>query len=224
MTGGFRGRDGWPGRLPLRGMNVTKLILLALCAPLAACDLLDVEDDPTSAADDGAEESGGEASDGGESGAEDPGDEDPSDEESDGGDDVDSSSGGDDPDDPPSDVPADLIGSWYTGNGETHLETIDLFTDATYLEERKGEGPIDGCYTRYTQQLAGEYVVSGEVIELQPTTSHLWVDACGTAQESDEVPATGVFDFQLGADEWGYTLRLTPAGGAWKDSILYHRL
>jgi hypothetical protein len=214
-------------------MNATKLLLLALCAPFAACDLLDVEDDDTSAEDDAAEDSGGEDEGDDDPSGADPTDDDsgedengdePSDEESEDGDEADSSSGGGDPDDPPSDVPENLIGSWYTGNGDTHFETLDLFTDATYLEERKGEGPIDGCYTRYTQQLAGEYVVSGEVIELQPTTSHLWVDACGTVQESDEVPATGVFDFQLGADEWGYTLRLTPDGGAWKDSILYHRL
>jgi hypothetical protein len=210
-------------------MNATKLLLLALCTPLAACDLLDVEDDSTSAEDGAGEDSGGDDADEEESGEEDSGEEDageedPSDAESEGGDEADSSSGGSMPDDPPSDVPADLIGSWYTGNGDTHLETIDAFTDGTYLEERKGEGLVDGCYTRYTWQMGGEYVVTGDVIELQPTTSHLWVDACGTVEESDEVPAPGVFDFQLGADEWGYTLRLTPEGGAWKDSILYHRL
>ena len=199
-------------------MNATKLLLLTLCTPLVACDLLDVEDETTSNDDDDGEESGGEDS--GDEDADDP----PSDEESDGGDDVDSSSGGSSPDEPPSDVPEDLVGSWYTGNGETHLETLDLFTDGTYLEERKGEGAIDGCFTLYTHQLAGEYTVVGDVIELQPTSSHLFVDACGTAEESDELPEAGVFDFQLGADEWGYTLRLTPEGGTWSDSILYHRL
>lgn len=221
------------GRAPTQGvkrpaMNAAKLLFLALCTPLAACDLLDVEDDDTSAEDDAAEESGGADDDDDtdpsdeDSGGEDPGDDAPSDDTSEGGG-VDTSSGGGS-EDPPSDVPADLIGSWYTGNGETHLETLDLFTDGTYQEERKGEGDVDGCYTRYTQQLSGDYVVGGEVIELTPSTSHLWVDACGTAEETDEVPATGVFDFQLGADEWGYTLRLTPDGGAWEDSILYHRL
>jgi len=179
-------------------MTTPKLLLLTLCTPLVACDLLDVEDDMTSA-EDGAE--------------------------SDGGDDVDSSSGGDHPDDDlPSDVPDDLVGTWYTGNGDTYLETLDLFTDGTYLGERKGQGPIDGCYTVYTHQLAGEYTVAGDALELHASGSHLFVDACGTAEESDELPEDGVFDFQLGADEWGYTLRLTPEGGSWSDSILYHRL
>lgn len=219
-------------------MNMTKLLLLAVCAPLctslAACTLLDVGDDDTSA-DDGADDNADE-----DSGAEDPNDEDSggedsggeeasagptaSDEESDGGADVESSGGHAMPVDPPSDVPDDLLGSWYTGNGETHLETIDLFTDGTYLEERRGEGPVDGCYTRYTLQLAGEYVGDDETLEMQATSSHLWVDSCGSISESDELPGVGVFDFQLGADEWGYTLRLTPEGGAWADSILYHRL
>ncbi len=207
-------------------MNATRLLLLALCAPLAACDLLDVEDDPTSAEDDDGGESDDDDDDGEDedSAGEEPAGDEASDGESGGADEADSSSGGDGSDDPPTDIPAELVGSWYTGNGETHLETLDLFTDGTYQEERKGEGPIDGCYTLYTHQLSGEYTVSGDAIVLHPTTSHLFVDACGTAEESDELPDDGVFDFQLGADEWGYTLRLTPDGGEWKDSILYHRL
>jgi hypothetical protein len=204
-------------------MNTKTLLLFTLCTPLVACDLLDVDDDTTSAEDDGGEDSGGEDA-GDEPGDDEASGEDPSDEESSSGGGVDESSGSGSPDDPPADVPADLIGSWYTGNGETHLETLDLFTDGTYLEERKGEGPIDGCLTLYTYQLAGEYTVTGDVLELHPTSAHLFVDACGTVEESDELPEDGVFDFQLGADEWGYTLRLTPEGGAWSDSILYHRL
>jgi len=206
-------------------MNTKKLLLLTLCTPLVACDLLDVEDEMTSADDSAGEDSGGEDSGDEDPGDEDPGDDEPSDEESDSGDDVDSSSGGGSPDeDLPSDVPEDLVGSWYTGNGETYLGTLDLFTDGTYLEERKAQGSIDGCFTVYTHQLAGEYTVAGDALELHPTSSHLFVDACGTVEESDELPEDGVFDFQLGADEWGYTLRLTPEGGSWSDSILYHRL
>ena len=216
-------------------MTITKLLPLTLCIPLFACDLLDVEDDATTSAEDDAGEDSGDEEAGGEDpgeedaggedpGAEDPGAEDPSADESEGGDSVDSSSEGGGPDERPGEVPANLIGSWFTGNGETHLETIDLFTDGTYLEERKGEGSIDGCYTLYTLQMSGTYTVAGEVLEMHATSSHLFVDACGTVEESDELPAPGVFDFQLGADEWGYTLRLTPEGGAWEDSILYHRL
>ncbi len=210
-------------------MNVTNLRMLLLVAPLAACTLLDVEDDATSA-NPGEEEASGAGSDETESGEADSGEADSGEAESggattgvetDGGAEEESSSSGGGGGN--TNVPEQLVGSWYTGNGETHLEELDLFTDGTYLEERKGEGDVEGCYTRYTLQLSGEYDAT-DVLVLHPTTSHLYVDACGTVEESDELQPDGVFDYVLGADEWGYTLRLTPEGGAWADSVLYHRL
>jgi len=183
-------------------MKLAKLFPLILCNPLVACDLLDMEEGMTSSAD---------------TGGEDPGDEDPG-VEATGGEDpsADESTGGADPSAGENPYPAgdNLVGTWFFGNEETHLEMLDLFSNSTYQEEREGQGDNAGCWTVYNLQISGEYYVEDDVLTLHPTTTHLFVDECGTVTVSEDVHPDAVFWFERSADEYGQTLILTPQDGS----------
>lgn len=206
-------------------MNAKTLALLLLCGSSFACDLLGPGPSDDSAGD---ADSGTPDPDGGDAPSN---DDDPTDGGTTGGGGLDTSGGGLDTSGgmesggaPPADVPAQLVGSWYAGDGESSLATLDVYTDGTYAEDIQGKQQDGGCLVSIDQQISGEYGVDGDVLTLHPTTAHLFVDECGDAAESDELPPDSVLTYQLSADEWGYTLRLTPQGGEWADSILYHRL
>jgi hypothetical protein len=201
-------------------MNAKTLFLLTLCGPLVACDLFDTEQGSTSGADTDAGSAGegpsAEESSGGEPDAEASSGEESSGGESSG----EESSGGTPP--TPGEIPAGLVDTWHLGTEGVHEEILDLFSNGTYQEEREGQAMEGDCLIRYNLQLSGDYAVVGDTLHMQPTTSHLFYDECGTVSESENLPPEGVFDFQLGADAYGDTLLLTPQDGG--DPLLYHRL
>ena len=209
-------------------MNAKTLFLLTLCGPLVACDLFGTEEEEgaTSAADTDAGDSAGEGPSGAEAGAEETGGEESSGGESSGGESSgeessgEESSGGTPP--TPGEIPAGLVDTWYLGTEGVHSEILDLFSNGTYQEEREGQATEGGCLIQYNVQISGDYFVVGDVLHLQPTTSHAFYDECGTVSTSDDVQPEVVFDFQLGADEYGGTLLLTPHDGS--GALLYHRL